>query len=208
MIKKIILFVAIMAAIIFTFSLFVENDHGHSHINGDHSYEDSTVEKEGSMEKPDDVGIDLENLPEPLPVDPNGDPRAELFNNFDITGGDSSLILNSDIIELESVDPRGGVAQALRKTENDVFKHRVEINAGDPQEGFFYEGWLVKKPSLPIKFYSTGALEKNEHGHYVLYYEAPYDERAEYNEVVITEETLADGLDGKPEEHIFDGRFN
>jgi len=88
-----------------------------------------------------------------------------------------------------------------------MFKHTLELNVSDPKPGFFYEGWLVKKPSLPVQFYSTGALQKNNEGLYTLVYGAAVDERSEYDEVVITEETLANGLDDKPEEHIFEGLF-
>lgn len=118
-------------------------------------------------------------------------------------------VVSSDVgkITLDSVDDRGGLGYATRSFENGIFTHRVLLDVDDPQDGKFYEGWLVQKPSLPVKFYSTGAMEKNEEGQYELIYEAGIDEKAYYNSVVITEETLADGLDNKPEAHIFEGQF-
>lgn len=111
-----------------------------------------------------------------------------------------------EIIALTSVDDRGGMGVAERSF-GENFTHNLVLEVSDPKPGFFYEGWLVKKPSLPIKFYSTGALEKNSNGMFTLEYSADINERSQYNKVVVTEETLADGLDGKPEDHIFDGVF-
>lgn len=117
-----------------------------------------------------------------------------------------SVSIETEAITLVSVDERGGMGVAERSF-GEGFNHRVVLEVSDPQTGFFYEGWLVNKTSLPIKFYSTGALEKDKLGSYILNYSAPINEKAYYKEVVITEETLADGLDGKPEKHIFDGKF-
>lgn len=123
-----------------------------------------------------------------------------------IPDSDSSPVVNVEKISLTSVDPRGGTGTATRSFD-DVFSHGVVLDVADPAADKFYEGWLVQKPSLPMKFYSTGKLEKNEEGQYILMYDALVDEKAYYNKVVITEETLADGLDNKPETHIFEAQF-
>lgn len=115
--------------------------------------------------------------------------------------------VEKETITLESTDDRGGSATATRYSD-DEFNHSVIAIVSDPKEGKFYEGWLVQKTLGVVSgFYSTGKMEKNEAGEYVLDYKALIDEKAEYSEVVITEETLADGLDGKPEAHIFEGKF-
>lgn len=108
-------------------------------------------------------------------------------------------------VSLDAVDARGGTATATRIFSGGQMTHTVHATVGDPQEGKFYEGWLVQKP--PLKFYSTGKMAEREEGVYELTYIRPDDAEARYNEVVITEETLADGLDNKPEAHIFEGSF-
>lgn len=45
-----------------------------------------------------------------------------------------------------------------------------------------------------------------ENGTYSLEYRA-HEDKTSFNEVVVTEETEADGLDGKPETHMLEGRF-
>lgn len=72
---------------------------------------------------------------------------------------------------------------------------------GDPEEGKFYEDWLVKG----VSFFSTGKMKKDG-DKYVLQYEVN-ENKSSFNNVVITEETEADGLDGKPEMHVLEGYF-
>ena len=74
----------------------------------------------------------------------------------------------------------------------------------DPAAGKFYEGWLVKKtPSLT--FISTGKLAE-ENGVWKLNFISPTN-YMEYGQVVVTEESAANGLDNKPEAHVFEGDF-
>lgn len=103
---------------------------------------------------------------------------------------------------LEAVGFFEGSAVATRNFDGKVFVHEVRAEVDDPKEGKFYEGWLVNLP----EFFSTGKMIK-EGDEYVLRYESNED-RSSFNEVVITEETEADGLDGKPEAHVLEGSFN
>ena len=81
------------------------------------------------------------------------------------------------------------------------FVHTVDADIGDPAEGKFYEGWLVGG----FGFVSTGKMVK-EGNQYVLQFESQED-MSSYGKVVITEETLADGLDNNPEAHVLEGNF-
>jgi hypothetical protein len=114
------------------------------------------------------------------------------------------LVVKPEEINLKAIAPYSGTAQATRIFSENKFTHTVTATTVDPAEGKFYEGWLVvKQPEL--KFISTGKLSK-QNGKYKLTYTSDTD-RSNYPEVVITEETLANGLDGKPEAHIFEGSF-
>lgn len=104
-------------------------------------------------------------------------------------------------IMVDQVGDVSGTVKATRSTLDSEFQHTVTANIDDPAEDKFYEGWLV----TGTDFFSTGKLEKNGEAYY-LEYESAEDQSA-YNEVVITLETLADGLDNKPEAHIFEGEF-
>ena len=84
---------------------------------------------------------------------------------------------------------------------DDEFNHTVTANIDDPADGKFYEGWLVTGTS----FFSTGELIK-EGNAFTLKYTSSEDQSA-FNEVVITEETSANGLDGVPEDHVLEGEF-
>jgi len=115
--------------------------------------------------------------------------------------------IRPDVIQI-SLNPVGiftGTATATRTFVNGKFTHTVTANTNAPAEGKFYEGWLViKTPEL--KFLSTGKMTKQTDGTYTLSYSSDTDQSA-YNSVIITEETEANGLDGKPETHVFDGSF-
>ena len=84
----------------------------------------------------------------------------------------------------------------------------MEATLTDPAEDKFYEGWLVrgKVGDENFKFISTGKLVKGDDGLWTLSFASPMD-HSEFNEVVITLETLENGLDNKPETHILEGIF-
>ncbi|MBI3577171.1 hypothetical protein HY086_03995 [Candidatus Gottesmanbacteria bacterium] len=97
-----------------------------------------------------------------------------------------------------------GTGTATRSFDGTTFTLTVTATLPDPKSGKFYEGWLVRKqPSL--LFFSTGKLTK-QGGQYVATYTAGQN-YPEYRGVVVTEETLANGLDGKPETHVLEGAF-
>lgn len=106
-----------------------------------------------------------------------------------------------EITMLEAVGSYTGSGTASRYFDSGRFIHIVEAEIPEPADGKFYEGWLVKGAS----FFSTGKMESVD-GRYELIYEANED-KSDYDDVVITEETEADGLDGKPEAHVLEGKF-
>lgn len=107
-------------------------------------------------------------------------------------------------ISLEAVGSFTGSAVATRSFDNTVFEHEVTATLNDPEEGKFYEGWLVKTDP-ELTFFSTGKLEKQD-GKYSLSYSSAED-KSDFNDVVITSETLELGLDGTPEAHVLEGSF-
>ncbi len=104
-------------------------------------------------------------------------------------------------VGLKSVNNFVGSGLAIRSFIDGEYKHTVNAQLMDPQSGKFYEGWLVNGKS----FFSTGKLIKVD-DEYVLNYVSKEDKR-EYKQVVITEETEVDGLDNKPETHVLEGEF-
>lgn len=106
---------------------------------------------------------------------------------------------------LAAISPYTGSGTATRVFEEGTFTHTVTANVGAPRAGKFYEGWLVMKTAGGPKFFSTGRMEA-KHGAYVLTYTASQD-YPDHQDVVITEETEALGLDGKPEAHVLEGSF-
>lgn len=108
---------------------------------------------------------------------------------------------NVEKIILEVQKGYEGNAVATRLYDGEIFYHTVTADIGDPASGKFYEGWLVDE----AKFFSTGKMEL-VNGEYHLEYSSD-DDKGVYAQVVITEETLADGLDNKPEAHVFEGKF-
>lgn len=105
-------------------------------------------------------------------------------------------------IELSATGSYSGSALATRSYLKGTFKHTVTADIAPPSDGKFYEGWLVKGSA----FFSTGKLQESTNGTYTLEYSATKDSR-DYQTVVITEETSANGLDNKPETHILEGEF-
>lgn len=109
-----------------------------------------------------------------------------------------------EVASLEAVGNYEGSGEATRVFENGKFTHTVGAALGEPAVGKFYEGWLVDK-TPELTFFSTGRLSKDGRG-YTLEFTADTNYE-EYNEVVVTEETEANGLDGVPEDHVLEGAF-
>ncbi len=118
---------------------------------------------------------------------------------------ESGEVVPTDVIEqeatLEAVGTYTGSGIAKSTYVDGKFVHTVDADIGDPAEGKFYEGWLVGG----FGFVSTGKMVK-EGNQYVLQFESQED-MSSYGKVVITEETLADGLDNNPEAHVLEGNF-
>lgn len=110
-----------------------------------------------------------------------------------------------DTATLAAVGPYKGSGTATRSFNGTTFTHTVTASIGDPAAGKFYEGWLVMKTAGGPKFFSTGKLTKKG-ATYTLTYTAAQN-YPDHNDVVITEETLSQGLDGKPEAHVLEGSF-
>jgi hypothetical protein len=102
---------------------------------------------------------------------------------------------------LIAVDGSDSSGVAYRLFENGEFKHAVIADMPDPAPGSVYEGWLVQPD--PLNFFSTGVMEKNEEGLWVLEFTSD-QAYADYFRVVITEETIVDEI---PEIHIIEGDF-
>ncbi len=103
--------------------------------------------------------------------------------------------------DLIAVNNYKGTGVATR-TISGEYIHNVTANISAPAEGKFYEGWIVG----PEGFISTGKLTQETEGSWSVVY-VSNDNLASYNQVVITEETKANGLDNKPEAHVLEGKF-
>lgn len=106
--------------------------------------------------------------------------------------------------QLQAVGVYEGNGTATRSFDGSTFTHTVTAAIGDPQQGKFYEGWLVKNPATK-EFFSTGRMEK-QGNQYMLTFTG-LKNYPDFSKVVITEETEALGLDGNPEAHVLEGSF-
>jgi len=115
----------------------------------------------------------------------------------------SSLTGQSELATLNSVRNEQEYGVASRLTVDGTYNLEVVALSIPPAPGKFYEVWLVGSEVL-----SAGALEEDEiePNTYVLSYTSDRDLSA-LNKVVITEETLANGLDNIPETHTIEGSF-
>lgn len=126
-----------------------------------------------------DTGISIPG--QDLLNDMSSDPATLTTTLSDVSGGNSS-----------------GTAYVLRKAAK--LLHIVYVNLPPPRPGMVYEGWLVKK-TPDLIFFSTGVMEKQATGAYMLTFKS--DNLYEgYNNVVITLETE---VDETPEEHMLEG---
>jgi len=121
------------------------------------------------------------------------------------TSSSQSVQVSVETITLKSVGNYTGSGTATRIFANGTFIHTVNANIGDPVSGKSYEGWLVNM-SLSPPFFSTGKLEK-EGNSYKLNFTSNTN-YSKYKNVIITEETKTNGLDGVPEAHVLEGEFS
>ena len=106
-------------------------------------------------------------------------------------------------IALLGVEGNTGSGTATR-TISGEYVHTVIANVEDPAPGKFFEGWIVVNSS---DFISTGELVKESEGEWSLTFTSGED-LSSYTNVVITEETSANGFDNIPEDHILEGSFS
>lgn len=103
---------------------------------------------------------------------------------------------------LVDVTGSGGSGTAYLLRTDTSLSHVVTAQLDAPDSGSVYEGWLVRNASAG-EFFSTGVMELNSDGLYVLEFEADQSYEG-YNNVVITVETV---VDDKPEDHVLEGAF-
>lgn len=141
-------------------------------------------------------------------------PVDELFDQGEISlpkaPAEKLTLVNQAPAEVEpavlsAVGSYEGSGLAARSFDGAVFTHTVEASLADSASGKFYEGWLVMKTTTSPKFFSTGKMTK-QGAVYALNYTAAQN-YPDHNDVVITEETMSQGLDGQPEAHVLEGSF-
>jgi len=103
-----------------------------------------------------------------------------------------------DSVELKSVSDKDYKAIATRDYKDGNFEHIILADLPDPENGYFYEGWLVDGE----KHISTGKMRLAKGG-YLLEFNSGSD-YSSYGEVVVTLEKVDDK---KPEEHVLEGEF-
>ena len=116
------------------------------------------------------------------------------------------LEIPEDVDKAELKDVSGGNASgmATRKFEDEKFTHTVLADLPDPEEGSFYEGWLIRGEEGvdDYSFISTGKL-KIAKGGYLLEFNSGND-FSDYSKVVVSLEKVADI---NPERQILEGEF-
>ena len=112
-------------------------------------------------------------------------------------------MINKETVQLISVRQTNESGAAERYTGNDgKYTLVATANLDELPEDKFYEGWVVGDGRV----ISTGKLNQEANGVFSLIYTSEEDLFAQ-NRVVITEETLSQGLDNKPEDHVIEGSF-
>lgn len=124
-------------------------------------------------------------------------PKGGVFENPDY--GKEMWLAVGPIAGLDDY-PANGVVQG-HLFEDGTYSHSVQANIAIPEDGFFYEGWLVNEKTK--EFVSTGQMHNNfgDVRHY-LQFEEKKDLRA-YAKVIITLEP--DDGDPAPAKHVAEG---
>ncbi|OGM04501.1 hypothetical protein A2715_01230 [Candidatus Woesebacteria bacterium RIFCSPHIGHO2_01_FULL_39_32] len=111
-----------------------------------------------------------------------------------------------DIDKAELKDVLGGTASgiATRKFENSTFTHAIISDLVDPEDGTFYQAWLVRgeEGSENYSVISTGRPQLTKGG-WTLSFESKVD-YSDHSKVIITLEKKADNT---PEKVIIEGNF-
>lgn len=113
------------------------------------------------------------------------------------------IIENENTVEVALTDVSGGNAEATAYIlrENGEIFHTVSARLPEPEQGEFYEGWLVR-PFPRVSFFSTGKMQQLRDGRYFLSFNGE-EEYPDFTEVVITIEAVDDQ---QPERHVLEGR--
>lgn len=137
-------------------------------------------------------------------TDSAGNEEEIIENDEKINNSILTTILNNSTTEkisLAAVDGSNSKGIGYRLIKDGKLFHIVIAEMPKPIEGNNYEGWLVQLS--PLKFFSTGVMKENSNGDWILEYESD-KYQPEYNQVVITLETV---VDATPEKHIIEGQF-
>ena len=112
------------------------------------------------------------------------------------------ITLPLDVQKAELKDVSGGTGSGLatRKFAGGEFSHSVLAALPDPEDGTWYEGWLVRSEPMNIVF--TGRLRMAKGG-WVLDYTGTQD-LTDHGKVVVTRERVDDR---KPETYLLEGNF-
>ncbi len=110
--------------------------------------------------------------------------------------------INVDEIKLKAVGSFKGKGIAKRAFDGNRYTFEVKADLPELPEGKFYEGWLVKGGKA---FISSGNVSKVGSEYFMEF--TTGQGIGVYKEIVITEETVDDGYDGKPETHLLEGSF-
>lgn len=98
---------------------------------------------------------------------------------------------------------QGYDGEALRyETSDDGYLLEIIADLPELEDGKFYEGWIIGD-----RVVSTGVLE-NEEGETWSQVFTSDEDFFDYDTIIITIESTADGLDDVPEEHILEGSFS
>jgi hypothetical protein len=109
-----------------------------------------------------------------------------------------------DKAELKALEGKDGSAIATRNFEDGKFAHEVLADLPEPENGSFYEGWLVKgeEGDEDFSLVSTGKMRIAKGG-WVLDFSSSTD-YSDHNKVMISLEKTADN---SPEEPFLEGSF-
>ncbi len=122
--------------------------------------------------------------------------------NTDISDGVDTVFAGVEPVILDDVS--GGSAKGKSWTvakEGKTYHRVVAQNMPPLKENYFYEGWLVEKPT-PGKFFTTGEMKKQPNGDFILEYIHDTDVVGTHKKIVITLEP--DDGDPAPAAHIIE----
>jgi hypothetical protein len=95
----------------------------------------------------------------------------------------------------------GKIEEATREYTNKIFRLQIKARINDPDPKKFYEVWLAK--DFPYNSLLSLGILKKDGLYYKLEYTSPVNKYL-YDRIMITEESLDNGLDGKPGKRIFE----